>query len=553
VTIAIIDTGIDETHPDLAGKIVAGYDFVENDSDPHDLNGHGTHVAGIAAAATNNGVGVAGMDWQARIMPIRVLDEGGGGSVDAMVDGILWAYAHGAKVINLSLGGDSFNLSTQDAINQVHAAGRLVVAAMGNSGDDTTFYPAAYNNVLAVAATNLSDYRAPYSSYGDHCDVAAPGDGIYSTMPTYDVFMTTVGGHSTQYDYASGTSQATPHVAGLAALLWAVKSTLTPDQVQNAITSTAVDRGTPGWDPYYGSGRIDALAALQVYSPPAAPFLSPIRNADGDGAYVVDWNDVLNASGYTLQEDDNPSFASPTTRSVWPNSQYQVTGQQGGIWYYRVLASNGNGNGPWSSVQEAGVKPGPPALSPIVNPGSKDAYQITWSMVVGAKGYTLQEDDDPQFGSPTMRYLGKANQYDVTGQRTGTWTYRVLAYNTVGSSAWSEPASTTVAYEALPWPTLNPIDNADGDGEYSVDWEWTDTITPTYVLEESRNPYFIAPTEVFSGPESQFLVSNQPGGTWYYRVRLLGPEGKSPWSDPQSAVVPVFVYLPLVARGNSQN
>jgi thermitase len=275
--IAIIDSGIDESHPDLAGKIVAGYDFVDGDDSPHDGNGHGTHCAGIAAAASNNGVGVAGMDWQARIMPIRVLGDDGSGYVSDITDGIVWAYTHGARVLNLSLGGTSYSAAQQDAINNAHAAGSLVVAAMGNYGNDVPLYPAAYDNVLAVAATGPSDFRSSFSSYGPHCDVAAPGGdmgylhdpgGIYSTMPTYACYMTTNEGYYEDYDYVHGTSQAAPYVSGLAALIRSLNGALAPDQVQAIIETTAVDRGAPGWDPYYGHGRINAYAALLAVNPP---------------------------------------------------------------------------------------------------------------------------------------------------------------------------------------------------------------------------------------------------------------------------------------------
>lgn len=276
VIIAIIDTGIDETHPDLAGKIVAGYDFVGNDTNPHDENGHGTHCAGIAAAITNNAAGVAGMDWQARVMPVRVLDNTGSGWTDDIVDGITWATNHDAWVLSLSLGGSSYSAAMQNAVNAAHSAGRLVVAAMGNDNTSTPFYPAALDNVLAVAATGPGDGKASYSNYGNHCDVSAPGGdmtyyqdpaGIYSTMPTYPVYLTTAFYYYEDYDYLNGTSQATPYVAGLAGLIWSVRPGWGPDQVQTVIENTADDLGAAGWDRYFGHGRINALAALTLVQP----------------------------------------------------------------------------------------------------------------------------------------------------------------------------------------------------------------------------------------------------------------------------------------------
>jgi len=273
IVIAILDSGIDETHPDLMDKIIAGYDFVDNDSDPHDLNGHGTHVAGIAAAVTNNSVGIAGVSWEAKIMPIRVLGEDGYGTTESIVNGINWACQHGAYILNMSLGGYSFSQTQQDAITACHTAGKMIVAAMGNDDTDTPAYPAANTNVLAVSATGRTDARAGYSNFGSHCDIAAPGgvmsyyhdpNGIRSTMPIYSVYLTTTPySYYKNYDYLQGTSQAAPHVAGLAALIWSTNTELTPDQVQGIIQDTAVDLGSTGWDQYYGHGLIDALAALQ--------------------------------------------------------------------------------------------------------------------------------------------------------------------------------------------------------------------------------------------------------------------------------------------------
>lgn len=273
IVIAVLDTGIDTGHPDLAAKIVAGFDFVDDDADPTDLHGHGTHVSGIAAGVTDNGVGIAGMSWGARVMPVRVLDEDGGGSFDDIIDGITWAVNHGADILNLSLGGTNYSQALQDAVNAAHAAGRLVIAAMGNyRNSNPANYPAACANVFAVAATERYDNYTSFSQYGAHCDIAAPGgemswyhdpDGIYSTLPTYACTMS-ASGYLNSYDYERGTSQAAPFVSGLAALVWSAAPGLSPDGVQGIIENTATDRGPAGWDQDYGWGLINAEAALQA-------------------------------------------------------------------------------------------------------------------------------------------------------------------------------------------------------------------------------------------------------------------------------------------------
>jgi len=556
IVIAIIDSGVDLGHPDLASKLVAGYDFVGLDANAADENGHGTHVAGIAAAITNNGIGVAGMDWNARIMPVRVLDETGGGFASDISSGIIWAYSHGAKVLNLSLGGYYYSQTMQDAVNSAHQAGSLVVAAMGNDNTSAPVYPAAFGNVLAVAATGPTDSKASYSNYGNHCDIAAPGgdmvwyhdpNGIYSTMPTYPVYMTTQESFYMNYDYVHGTSQAAPFVTGLASLIWSLDATLTPDEVQDTIEATAADLGSLGWDPEYGYGLINAPAALLAHAAPVAPALTPINNADGDGDYLVDWTDVPNATTYTLQEDDNPAFASPSVLYSGPASQYSVSGQAAGVWYYRVRASNAQGNSPWSDVRSTAVKPDPPVLDPITNPGNEDEYVLSWSASAGANGYVLQEDDTAAFGSPTTRYMGTALEYHVTGQPGGTWYYRARAYNDAGNSDWSTNVSTIVDLAALDAPILQPIANGDGDGDYLVEWSSVVNAT-TYLLEESRDPYFVNVTEVYSGTALQYAVSDHPGGHWYYRARAFGPPGRGPWSNQESAIVTSWIFLPNIVR-----
>lgn len=555
VTIAVIDTGIDETHPDLAAKIVAGYDFVDDDTNPHDLNGHGTHVAGIAAAMTNNGVGVAGMSWGARIMPVRVLDEVGEGSSSDITSAINWAYSHGAKVLNLSLGGAGYSTSMQNAVNAATSAGSLVIAAMGNNRSaNPTSYPAAYSNVMAVAATGPGDTYAYYSQYGSHCDIAAPGgamgylhdsDGIYSTLPTYNVEMTGADYYK-NYDYLQGTSMAAPYVSGLAALIRSVSSDLTPAQVQQVMQNTAVDLGDTGWDANYGYGRIDALAALQNVSL-SAPTLSPISNPENDGAYQVSWSAVSGATGYLLQEDDASDFSSPTTRYSGTATQTNISGQVVGTWYYRVRATAGGTQSEWSNTVSTQVLPQAPVLAPISNPSQADAYLVNWSDVSGATGYRLEQSANSAFSTVTVRYSGMTSQYQVTGQPGGTWYYRVFTLVGASESGPSNVASTVVTASLLSAPVLNVIGNPDGDGTYAVTWgSVTDAMG--YRLEESASPYFAQPTVVYEGALRQYNAVDMPSGTWYYRVRATAAGGNSPWSVTRSAIVESTVFLPLVMK-----
>ncbi len=216
-----------------------------------DDNGHGTHVSGIAAAATDNGRGVAGLGWSAMILPLKVMNAAGEGNAFALASAISYAADREAKVINMSLGGEAPCPDyLQTAIDSAYNRGVLLVAAAGNAGTNQSVFPANCNHVLGVAATTDSDTRAYFSNYGSHVSVAAPGVSILSTC---------LGGG---YCYMQGTSMATPFVAGLAALVYAWYSNYTPDRVASAILDNAQDLGTTGWDSYYGCGRIDAFRAL---------------------------------------------------------------------------------------------------------------------------------------------------------------------------------------------------------------------------------------------------------------------------------------------------
>lgn len=259
ITIAIIDSGVDLDHPDLQASIVPGYDFVNDDSVPDDDNGHGTHVAGIAAAVGNNGVGIAGISWRAGIMPLKILNAGGSGNTFDLSDAVHYAVDNGARVINLSVGAQGTKWpcnwpEVDAAFNYAVSHGVLLVVAAGNGGQSNVNCPGAYDQVMAVGSTDSGDERSSFSNYGPRLDIAAPGSFIYSTVP---------GG----YGYNSGTSMATPHVAGLAALLWSLAPSLTDSQIRDLIQNTAEDLGSAGWDQFFGYGRIDAGRAMAAIGP----------------------------------------------------------------------------------------------------------------------------------------------------------------------------------------------------------------------------------------------------------------------------------------------
>jgi len=284
VVVAIVDTGVDLSHPDLAPKLVAGYDMVNNDAHPSDDEGHGTHVAGIVGAATNNGIGVAGVSWQSRLMPIKSLGSDGQGTHSMIAEGMRWACRNGARVINLSLGGRTNSTTLSQAVGDVYRAGCLLVAAAGNeyASGSPAMYPAALDRVLAVGATDYKDGRASYSNVGNYVAVVAPGGDPWSDVdpePLHWIRSTYWRDAGPSYHTYKGTSQACAHVSGVAALVWAVNPSLTSDQVAQVIVDTARDLGVRGWDPEYGHGRVDAAAAVLAASSMASPTVTPSPSA----------------------------------------------------------------------------------------------------------------------------------------------------------------------------------------------------------------------------------------------------------------------------------
>lgn len=292
--IAIVDTGIQRTHPDLDAKIVAGYDFVENDTAPDDGNGHGTHVAGTSAAETNNATGGAGTCPECKLMPVRVLDNNGSGTLENVANGIIWAADNGAKVINMSLGATSGATTLQNAVDYAWNKGVFLACAAGNAGTSAAHYPAYYSNCFAVASTTSTDAKSSFSTYGTWVEVAAPGSDIYSTWT------------GSGYNTISGTSMATPHVAGLAGLL--ASQGLTNAQIRDRIMTTADQ--ISGTGTYWTGGRINAYRAVTGGSepPPPPPPPPPGGNVIANGDFEsgnTSWTQS-STGGYEIVDSYKP-------------------------------------------------------------------------------------------------------------------------------------------------------------------------------------------------------------------------------------------------------
>jgi len=298
IVVAVIDTGVQYTHPDLAANIwmnnddcgdgidddsngffddCRGWDFIDNDNNPMDESGHGTHVAGTIGAITDNVVGVAGLAQQ-MIMPVRVLGPDGGPDW-VVAEGIIYAADNGADVINLSLGCYCPSLTlTENAIDHAYGLEHnvLVVAAAGNDNTNFPHFPSGFQNVMSVAATDKNDKKASYSNFGNTIEIAAPGGdsrgGHYSKTYVLSTYPTD------NYAFGIGTSMATPHVSGVAALILSQDSSLTNNVVRDILKNTADDLGDPGWDQYYGEGRVNAYAAVNYVS--GSPLLPSISIND---------------------------------------------------------------------------------------------------------------------------------------------------------------------------------------------------------------------------------------------------------------------------------
>ena len=304
VEIAVLDTGIDLDHPDLKAKLLPGWDAVNGDSVPADDNGHGTFVAGVAAGRTDNGTGTAGVAWRSRIIPVKVLARNGSGNDADVVEGIQWAVAHGADVINLSLGGEGRSAAIDQWVDYALDHDVAAVAAAGNDGVDTPNYPAASPGVVSVGATDHTGQLAHFSNWGDTVDLVAPGMDIASTA------------NGGGYGVGDGTSFACPLTAGVVALLRAVEPDLPARDAANRVVNSAKDIAGQGRDPQTGRGLLDAAATV---------------GAKPRQGVAVPERDALEADG--TPDTANPLAAGPVSASIIPEGDVD--------WFSVEVASRG--------------------------------------------------------------------------------------------------------------------------------------------------------------------------------------------------------------------
>lgn len=556
IIVAVVDTGIDYNHPDIADNVwintgeipnngidddhngyiddVRGWDFIgstytnpQQSNDPIDHNGHGTHVAGTVAAVGNNGIGVIGVAWNAQVMAVKGLDDTGTG-VDSTLDpAILYAANNGADIISASWGGTTYSQAEADAISYAYNLGAVIVVAAGNnSADARTFYPAALWNVITVAASDPNDNLASFSNYGSKIDVAAPGVDILSLQASGTNLGPVV---SPGYIRLSGTSMATPHVSGLAALILSQNPNYSNEQVRQVIRASATDLGPPGYDLSFGYGRVNASAALGVTNPLEAKISSPIDGSVVDGLLTI--SGVAQGAGFSSYTLDYGACALPTTWTTIQTGTTPVSGTLGtldtttlanGLYDVRLTAYNGSGQAFVDRIQIVAhtifiLSPAPPhaptssttfkngALIPITGAATGTNFQnflVDWAPGLDpSSGFQTTGITLAGGGQSPVANGPLANWDTSTISGAGYYTIRL----TVNTTSSSQQALTMVYFE----PDL-----------LSANW-------PQFLIQGT---YFSAGVVPATNPDGTIrLVAEGPGyGGAFADLWTLTPNGTSP-------------------------
>jgi chitodextrinase len=451
--VAVLDTGIDYDHPDLAPIYAGGYDVVNGDNDPKDDHYHGTHCAGTIAAADDEANALSGSlvgtAPSVSLYAVKVLDSQGSGTSDGVAAGIDWAAANGMDVASLSLGSSSPSDVIQTAGENAYAAGVTLIAASGNDGA-ACGYPAAFPEFIAVGATDQSDLIADFSNYGAELEISAPGVDIKSTTPTY----LSGGGPfnpSANYDTLSGTSMATPHVSGVAGLIAAADSSLTNVEIRDILTSTAEDLGDTGWDQYFGYGIVDAEAAINVVDGGSSGDTTPPAQVTGLTTTAVSTSQIdLTWDANSESDLDHYNVYRDGTKIVETVSEsYSDTGLTAGTTYtYEVSAVDTSGNeGTLSNSASATTDEETSDTTPPAQVTGLTATAVSTSQIDLAWDANSESDLDHyniyRDGSKIAETTTES--YSDTDLASGTtYTYEVSAVDTSGNEGTlSSSASAT--------------------------------------------------------------------------------------------------------------
>ncbi|MFX0104200.1 MAG: S8 family serine peptidase [Candidatus Hodarchaeota archaeon] len=452
ILVAVVDTGIDYTHPDLSENYLAlGYDWVNDDDDPMDDHYHGTHCAGTIAALINNTEGVAGMA-NVSIFAEKSFNSGGSGAHSDSRLALMHAVDMGANIISCSWGGSTYSLTIKEAIDYALNNSVMVVAAAGNGNSDTPHYPAAYPGVIAVCATDENDNRAYFSNYGDWVDISAPGIDILSTVPYYL--------KGTYYSFASGTSMATPHVAGLAALLKSAFPANNATQIEALIYESAIDLWEPGFDIYYGYGRIDAT---NIFGPDISPptYSNLIESADplllgSTEIITIDVSDLSGVNQVLIEFEGSNHSMSKVGVETWRYDSW--TPSATGIYPYKIYMEDINSL--WSSISDSiEVKEDtePPVYSNLQE--SADPLELGNTEIV-----SISITDLSGINQVVIEFEG--SNHSMVGVGSNTWQY----------DTWVPSFTGIYPY------TIYMEDNYDHWNSVSNSIQVVDTISPTCII-----------------------------------------------------------------------
>jgi serine protease len=594
IVVAVVDSGVAyETDggfvqaPDLAGtNFTTGWDFVNNDAHPNDDRNHGTHVCGTIAQGTNDSEGVAGIAFNTTIMPIKVFNSAGNGTAAQTADGFYYAADNGAHIINYS-GGGPHSTTMENAVAYARNAGVLLVAAMGNDGDTTMSYPAAYDDyAIGVGATRYDQTRSYYSSYGSHNDIAAPGGDVTidqngDTYADGVLQQTFTSGNVAdfQYYFFQGTSMATPHVSGVAALIMAEHPTWSAAQVRHALLSTVTDKGPAGKDDEYGWGLLDApasvgssLSAFTSYSDAAHTITSD--NFSGYGA-----KDTVYMFSTSLLPSQHYSVAYYDGSNTRRATENITSGASGNLSSQHIFAPGTDAEGTWHVIisEQAHTPPPsysanwtysitedtfvlqfttPPTMEPIAEAEGEyyntapilsnfgfdddealddgwyqmDSYNGTWTVLFTNSGNTSWDDDDwpiPGFvalsqDSHTIYFMASDNASNVEGE-SGEWSWQFYkdTLPPTGPTSVSSTSHTTSVWSSdntvdITW--TDATDNLSGLDGYSILWDTSANSTPG------------ASKDIDEGVQTTTSPALADGSSHYFHIRAVDNAGN--WKTP---------------------
>ena len=489
VLIAVIDSGVDPTHPDLSSKLTAGWNFVANSSDTSDAVGHGTAVAGTVAAASNNNIGVTGVSWNSKIMPLVVVDANEFASYSNIATAIQYAVDNGASVINISIGGPSASSVLQTAVDYAWSHNVVIFASAMNNSSSAPNYPAACNHAMGVSATDATDSLASFSNYGNWITLSAPGSNILTT---------TVGGG---YGYWFGTSFASPIAAGVAALALAVNPSMTAPALVSLLEQNSDDLGTPGFDSSFGWGRVNAYKVVTAAQPASTVATAPLTSSLNAGQ-TQQFTATLSGSGSTTV---TWSLA-PAVGSISTGGLYAAPGSVSAPQTIIVTATAGTATAS-STVTLVPVTAAVAPLTTSLNAGQAQQFTAT---VTGATNSAVSWSLNPAVGS-----ISTAGLYTAPASVTATQNITVTATAAGGTTALS--VVTLVPLTLAPaTASLNAGQTQQFRTNSAVDWSLSPAVGTILT-----NGLYTAPASVTSTQTVTLTVTAVGGATASSTITLV--------------------------------